>query len=154
MHLGYQRPLQATDLWKVDESREADHLSTRFLAALKKRQQQAAAWNEALPTAKPDWRTLVKWSTTAAIKRKLPPQYAKYGSDATFAARRATLEAEWREHSGRRQGSITWALSEVFPDFWVGGECCDYNMVSVCISSTQGYSGSSRTLLPSWLPWS
>lgn len=123
MRLGYQRPLQATDLWKMDPSRQSDYLSTRFMAALHKRQKQAAEWNEALPTAKPDWRTRTKWNTKAALKRKLPAEYAKYGSDSTYAARRATLEAEWRGHSGRRHGSIAWSLSEVFPDFWYAGEC-------------------------------
>jgi hypothetical protein len=37
MRLGYQRPLQATDLWRVDPSREADYMSTKFLANLEKR---------------------------------------------------------------------------------------------------------------------
>ncbi|KAL1410098.1 hypothetical protein Q8F55_004101 [Vanrija albida] len=121
MKTGYQRPLQATDLWKMDHSREADYLSDKFLANLERRQKAAAEWNEQLPTAVPKWTTRTKWAWTAATKHHLPPAFAPYGSDKSYAERKATLEAEWRGHSGKKKGSITWALNDTFPNFWWGG---------------------------------
>jgi hypothetical protein len=58
LHLGYQRPLQATDLWKMDASREAMPLAHSFLEHLDARQAKAAAWNAEHPTAKPRYGSL------------------------------------------------------------------------------------------------
>ncbi|ODO00356.1 hypothetical protein I350_06992 [Cryptococcus amylolentus CBS 6273] len=118
---GYQRPLQATDLWKLDESREAQPLSTRFMECLEIRQMKASEWNESLPTATPTRKQRVKWAFTAATKRRLGSEYARHGSDSTYNERRATLEKEWRECSGKRHGSVTWALNDTLSGFWAGG---------------------------------
>ncbi|WVQ72250.1 hypothetical protein IAR50_001799 [Cryptococcus sp. DSM 104548] len=118
---GYQRPLQATDLWKLDESREAQPLSTRFMEHLENRQNKAREWNQTLPTARPSKKRQLAWTFTAATRRSLGSQYTRHGSDKTFKERRATLEKEWRECSGRRHGSVTWALNDTLSGFWSGG---------------------------------
>jgi hypothetical protein len=140
MRLGYQRPLQATDLWKVDPSRESDGLSTRFLDNLEKRQKAADEWNANLTTARVPRRTRMKWRV-AALKTKLVPDVAKFATEklpssagekpasndsdsmphTTYAGRMRAYEAEWRAHSGKKRGSITWALNDTFPNFWWGG---------------------------------
>ncbi|BEI87985.1 uncharacterized protein CcaverHIS019_0107030 [Cutaneotrichosporon cavernicola] len=119
MRLGYQRPLQATDLWRVDPSREADYMSTKFLNNLENRQAKAKAWNESLPTAKPPLHKRVRWA--AKSLRPLPDEAKKYESGAGYGARRAAFEAEWRADSGKKHGSIAGALNEAFPRYWLGG---------------------------------
>lgn len=115
---GYRRPLQATDLWRMDESRESGPLADKFLVNLDKRQESAQEWNDSLKTANAGWRK-AKWSARSLWR--LPEKYEAYGPTATRAQRRATLEREWREHSGRKQGSLAWALSDTFPSFWLTG---------------------------------
>ncbi|MGG6496291.1 UNVERIFIED_CONTAM: hypothetical protein NY603_25570, partial [Bacteroidetes bacterium 56_B9] len=46
MVLGYQRPLQATDLWKLPDDKASLLLSAKFLEHLKQRQEKARVWNE------------------------------------------------------------------------------------------------------------
>ncbi|WVQ83494.1 hypothetical protein IAT38_005635 [Cryptococcus sp. DSM 104549] len=118
---GYQRPLQATDLWKMDAGREADPLSKRFVERLHARQKLAEEWNAALPTAKPSFRQRAKWNIQAGTKRKLSDGFERYGEEGTFKQRRATLEKEWRERSGKKRGSVTWALNDIMTGFWSGG---------------------------------
>ena len=45
MVLGYQRPLQATDLWKLPDEQASLAMSMTFLASLDRRQKAAAEWN-------------------------------------------------------------------------------------------------------------
>lgn len=131
LRTGFRRHLQPTDLWKMDQSREGKHsskctdtlaltLSAKFMANLEKRQKRAAEWNAKLPTATPAWNLQIKWAILAIFQRHLP-QYAAYGSDSTYAERRATLESEWRSQSGRKRGSLAWALSDTLPRFWWAG---------------------------------
>lgn len=115
---GYRRPLQATDLWRLDESRESAALADKFLANLDRRQARAEEWNASLDKVDAGWRRL-QWDARALWS--LPEKYETYGPRATRAERRATLEREWREHSGRRQGSLAWALTDTFPSFWWTG---------------------------------
>ncbi|WVQ94366.1 hypothetical protein IAU59_001445 [Kwoniella sp. CBS 9459] len=131
---GYQRPLQATDLWKLDESREgectnvsykslrsAEHLSERFLESLEARQKAAEEWNRQLPSRSPGAVQRLKWSAKAMTRRKLPGSYSAYGKDGSYVERRKTLEQEWRRRSGRKRGSVAWALNDVMTGFWAGG---------------------------------
>ncbi|KAK8861276.1 hypothetical protein IAR55_002095 [Kwoniella newhampshirensis] len=118
---GYQRPLQATDLWKLDPSREAEFLSTRFLECLADRQKAAEEWNQKLATMKPTHVQRLIWISRAAVPKPLPADYAAFGPDGTLKERRDTLEAEWRKRSGRKRGSVTWALNDTMTGFWAGG---------------------------------
>ncbi|WVF66753.1 hypothetical protein IAT40_001495 [Kwoniella sp. CBS 6097] len=106
---GYQRPLQATDLWKLDESRESA------------RQKAAEEWNSQLPSRPPGLVRKLRWSTKAIIKFRLPESYSSYGKGGSYAERRKTLEQEWRRRSGRKRGSVAWALNDVLTGFWAGG---------------------------------
>lgn len=115
---GYHRPLQATDLWRMDESRESAALADKFLASLDKRQARAQEWNDGLDSVDPGWRR-VRWGARSLWA--LPDSYDAYGPTSTRAERRATLESEWRQHSGVKHGSMARALTETVPSFWVSG---------------------------------
>lgn len=103
MVLGYQRPLQATDLWKVsstsskgqtrtdqkllapqmDPSREAGPLSDKFLSAFNARRLKAEAYNARLddpinPIRPSRWKR-ANWHLKAALFTKLPADVAKFG---------------------------------------------------------------------------
>ena len=109
---GYQRPLQATDLWKMDESREASVLSQKLDAAWDKRVKKAADWNARLERGEiqPGVFKRAVW-TAAAVSR---------GSG--WRERRAEREASWRMNDGRKEPSLAWALNEPFArEFWSGG---------------------------------
>ncbi|ORY27673.1 P-loop containing nucleoside triphosphate hydrolase protein [Naematelia encephala] len=121
MTMGYQRPLQATDLWKMDPSRESGNLSARFLERLAHRQQQAEAWNASLKSRRAPRISRVTWAYQALLKRSLPEDLSAFGSTGSFTERQASLENEWRQRSGRRAASITWALNDVMTGFWAGG---------------------------------
>nr|XP_018264326.1 uncharacterized protein I303_02491 [Kwoniella dejecticola CBS 10117]OBR86484.1 hypothetical protein I303_02491 [Kwoniella dejecticola CBS 10117] len=118
---GYQRPLQATDLWKMDPSREAAPLSTRFLEALRTRQVEAQKWNDRLDSAVPSARLRARWRVKAMSRRGLPQDLASFGPVDSYEHRYRTLESEWRQRSGRKRGSVTWALNDVMEGFWAGG---------------------------------
>jgi hypothetical protein len=103
----------------MDESREALGLSERFLEALERRQKAAEEWNAQLGTAKLPLRKRLAWRARAI--RTLPERFSAYGPTATIADRRSTLEQEWRQNSGKRYGSVTWALNDIMTGFWAGG---------------------------------
>ncbi|EPS96092.1 hypothetical protein FOMPIDRAFT_101769 [Fomitopsis schrenkii] len=110
MVLGYQRTLQATDLWKLDPSREAGTLGTRFDAAWAARVQAAADWNARLAGGEVHPSLLLKmsWFFVALVHF----QVSMY----------AQRERAWRDGGGRREPSIAWALNDVFGwTFWTGG---------------------------------
>ncbi|KAH9929982.1 P-loop containing nucleoside triphosphate hydrolase protein [Fomitopsis serialis] len=112
MVLGYQRTLQATDLWKLDDAREAGALGAQFDAAWAARVQAAAEWNAQLAAGElhpPLW-LRIRWFLVALVHL------------ARFAETRRELERAWREGGGRREPSIAWALNDVFGwTFWTGG---------------------------------
>ncbi|KAJ7513244.1 ABC protein [Mycena galericulata] len=104
MVLGYQRTLQATDLWKMGPEQEAGYLSEKLDAAWARRVAAAEDWNARLDRGDvgPGWLKRVAWA--------LP------GRDG------AALEKAWREKDGRREASLAWALNDVLGHmFWRGG---------------------------------
>ncbi|KAI0661576.1 ABC protein [Cubamyces menziesii] len=112
MSLGYQRTLQATDLWKMDESRESGILGAKLDEAWARRVQAADEWNARLAKGdiKPSLIKRAKWSIQALR------------GQGSYSERRAALESRWREVDGRKQPSLAWALNDVFGrDFWFGG---------------------------------
>ncbi|KAI0649348.1 ABC protein [Trametes meyenii] len=112
MSLGYQRTLQATDLWKVDESRESGRLGTQLDEAWARRVLAASEWNAQLANGEiqPSALKRAKWSLQA-LRGK-----------GSYSERRAALEAQWREVDGRKEASLAWALNDVLGrDFWFGG---------------------------------
>ncbi|ETW82987.1 ABC transporter [Heterobasidion irregulare TC 32-1] len=112
MVLGYQRTLQATDLWKLDESRQVHGLSEKLDQAWFRRMQEANEWNARLATGE---------INASLLKRSLWNARA-LASGRGRQKRRASLEAGWRESAGRKEASLAWALNDTFGwSFWVGG---------------------------------
>ncbi|KAI0710130.1 P-loop containing nucleoside triphosphate hydrolase protein [Earliella scabrosa] len=112
MSLGYQRILQATDLWKMDESRQSGNLGAQLDQAWAARVKAAEDWNARLAAGeiKPGVLKRAKWSVQA-LRGK-----------GAYSARRAALETHWREVDGRKEPSLAWTLNDVFGrDFWAGG---------------------------------
>ncbi|TCD60600.1 hypothetical protein EIP91_009818 [Steccherinum ochraceum] len=112
MTLGFQRTLQATDLWKMDESREAGKLGQKLDEAWARRVKVAEEWNDKLDKGEvyPTLYTRVKWNVQSL---RHPGTYAEH---------RSALEKHWREVDGRREASLVWALNDVFGiSFWLGG---------------------------------
>ena len=98
----------------------ADHLSNRFLGYLHQSQTKADEWNRAHPDPHPKRRTRLGWKIKAATKRRLPPQYAKYGPDRSYRERVRTQAAHWKAHS-RKHGNLAVALFKTFPTYWYAG---------------------------------
>ncbi|KAH7909505.1 ABC protein [Hygrophoropsis aurantiaca] len=117
MILGYQRTLQASDLYKMDPSREAEVMASKLEAAWARRVKVAAEWNERLENGQinPSLYKRTIWAI-----RCLSSQGEKGGS--TWSTRREIMERHWREVDGRKGPSLTWALNDVFGRvFWLGG---------------------------------
>ncbi|WWC90534.1 uncharacterized protein L201_005470 [Kwoniella dendrophila CBS 6074] len=100
MALGSARPLQETDLWKMDEERSAHILSERLLISYAERKRVAAEYNAKLS----DPNTPLPLS-----KRILYP----------LMPNRAKREKEYREKHGKKQASLALALNDVFGWFFV-----------------------------------
>jgi len=102
MRLGYSRPLEATDLYKLQDDRSSGVIAERITRSFKERQRKAAEYNSRLangeisPGLKRIW-----WS---------------------IRGRRQELEKEWRERTGQKKPSLTLAVNDsVFWFFWTGG---------------------------------
>lgn len=130
MTLGYQRPLMATDLWKMDKTREAGPLADKFMQAYSKREIAAKEYNAKLvdpvEPVQPSRYQRLKWHTELIMHPRrhnvsaLPA--AKPGSSqSTKAQMLQVLEEDWRQGSGRRKASIVMSLNETLTGFWAGG---------------------------------
>lgn len=112
--LGYQRTLQASDLYKLDTSRESGVLAAKLEGAWQRRVRAAADWNARLKSGelRPSLFKRVGWAISAISR----------GKDTTWSQRRAAFQKHWRESAGRKEASLTWALNDVFSStFWIGG---------------------------------
>lgn len=110
--LGYQRTLQASDLWKLDESRESGFLSAKLDDAWSRRAKEAEDWNVRLINGdvRPSHIKRFGWALRALASRS------------HYADRYALLEKRWREVDGKREPSLAWALNDTFGFFfWSGG---------------------------------
>ncbi|KAG6857211.1 hypothetical protein H0H87_007630 [Tephrocybe sp. NHM501043] len=110
--LGYQRTLQATDLWKVDPEREVGPLSDKLDHAWDRRKAEAAAWNARLESGEinPGVLKRVRWFIQAFA-------HGSYSSEKV-----ALSELAWREKDGRKEPSLAWALNDTFGlYFWSAG---------------------------------
>ncbi|KAI6009305.1 ABC protein [Pisolithus marmoratus] len=117
MILGYQRTLQASDLSKLDISRQAGPLAEKLEAAWRRRVEAAADWNDKLDRGEIH-PSILKRSIWAI--RAIPSE--RGSRKRTYAERRAGLEQNWRVVGGRKHPSLAWALNDVFGrTFWVSG---------------------------------
>ncbi|KAI6025620.1 ABC protein [Pisolithus orientalis] len=121
MVLGYQRTLQASDLYKLDPSREVGPLVEKLEAAWFKRVKAATDWNVRLEKGEihPSVLRRLVWAITA-----IPSEMdRKHGSEKrNYSERRAALEKHWKDVDGKKAASLAWALNDVFGwSFWLGG---------------------------------
>ena len=102
MRLGYSRPLEATDLYKLQDDRSSGFIAEKIIRSFEERQKKAAEYNSRLangeisPGLKGIW-----WS----IRRQ-----------------RQEREREWREKTGKKKASFAMAVNDsVFFFFWSAG---------------------------------
>ena len=108
MTLGYQRALQATDLWKMDPSREASGLTDRFDESWTRRCKAAEEWNIRLEKGEisPPLRLKASWTIKAL----------------TGGPRVEDMVRAWQLGDGKKEASIALALNDVLgKEFWAGG---------------------------------
>jgi hypothetical protein len=103
MALGSVRPLQPTDMWKLDDARSAAPISQKLAENFAKRQKKADEYNARL--ADP--------STPLPLSRRIAY---------TFVKDRAKREHEYRTKKGKKSASLAMSLSDTFGlYFWLGG---------------------------------
>ena len=102
LDLGYARPLEAPDLWKLQDNRGAAVVADRITESFSRRLKEAEEYNKKLasgeisPGLKGIW-----WS---------------------IRGNRQAKEREWREKTGKRKASLVWALNDSIAWwFWSGG---------------------------------
>lgn len=107
MALGATRELTAEDMYKLGHDRDAGVLSKKLLQSFQRRWDQADEYNAKLEAGE------------IPVPRKLK---IKWALGAGEGKTRQEKEKEWREKSGKKQPSLTWALSDVFGlYFWLSG---------------------------------
>lgn len=103
MSLGYRRPLEATDLYRLSSQREAAYIADKINASFDRRQKTAGEYNKRLASGEVPtglWRNII-W---------------------TLKGNRKEREKKWREVDGRKRASLTWAMNDsVKWWFWSGG---------------------------------
>lgn len=107
------------DLWKMDESRQAGTLSTKLDDAWARRTKDAQDWNLRLTSGdiSPGVLKRMKWAIEALL---LVRNESVRGM--SFSERRRALESQWRNSTGLKEPSLSWALNDVFGwHFWAGG---------------------------------
>ena len=119
--LGYQRTLQATDLWKIDEARTATVLSAKLDESWGRRKVEADAWNARLEEGliRPSIVSRLFWFFQALLS----------GND--YARKFASLEERWRKIDGRKKPSLTFALNDTIGLFFWSG-----SLFKVCLVFT------------------
>ncbi|KAF7375201.1 Oligomycin resistance ATP-dependent permease YOR1 [Mycena sanguinolenta] len=100
--LGYQRPLEATDLYKLGDERASAAIAEKISKSFDLRHKAATEYNTRLANGEisPGWRA-IWWS---------------------LRGNRAEREKRWREVDGKRRASLIWAMNDsVKWIFWSGG---------------------------------
>jgi hypothetical protein len=103
MTLGYARPLEASDLWKLQEHRSAGVIAESILSSFDARRKKADEYNARLANGeiKPPWRLRVM---------------SRLRSDGEERLKR------WREKDGKAEPSLTRAMNDAIKWwFWSGG---------------------------------
>ena len=110
--LGYNRTLQASDLYKMDVTREAKFLADELERSWERRVRKANEWNAKLLSGetKPGLRKKMGWAVRAI----------RGANGTTWSDRMAVQERNWREVGGRKEASLAWALNDVLGmNFWI-----------------------------------
>lgn len=102
--LGYARPLEASDLYKLQDERAAAVIAEKINASYERRSKEAKEYNARLAAGEisPGWRA-VWWTLRGGRKQR---------------------EEQWRNHTGKKRPSLAWALNDsVKWWFWTAGVC-------------------------------
>jgi hypothetical protein len=102
LSLGYARPLEAPDLYKLQDHRSATAIADKINASFEARQKKADAYNARLASGevKPGWRA-VWWFIRGNRKER---------------------EKRWRDVTGKKKASLAYALNDsVKWWFWSAG---------------------------------
>jgi len=102
LSLGYARPLEPTDLWKLENHRSAAVISKKILDSFQRRSDEAENYNVRLANGqvKPGLQRLW-WS---------------------LRGKTAEREKQWREKNGVKKPSLVWAMNDsVKWWFWSSG---------------------------------
>ena len=102
LSLGYARPLEAPDLYKLPDSRSAAFIANKIVTSFEARQEKANSYNTRLANGevKPGWRA-IWWS---------------------IRGNRNEREKHWREVSGKKKASLAYAMNDsVKWWFWSAG---------------------------------
>ncbi|WFD40423.1 uncharacterized protein MJAP1_003409 [Malassezia japonica] len=93
LKLGYRRPLEATDLWKMDDPRTAKHISNLLIERWTERVAKADAHNERLERGEinPSVKLMKKWRKEAEKESA-----TNLGGEASVEERVKAKEACWR----------------------------------------------------------
>ena len=116
LRLGYSRPLEATDLYKLQDDRSSGAIAEKIVRSFEERQRKAAEYNSRLANGKisPGLRG-VWWS---------------------IRGRRQEREKEWREKTGKKKASLMLAVNDsIFWVFWSAGILRLLSGVALTVSS-------------------
>lgn len=110
LSLGYSRPLEAPDLYKLQENRSAAYIAEKIEASFERRRIEAAEYNNRLANGqvKASWR-IILW---------------------TLQGNRSQREKRWREVEGKRKASLVYAMNDSVK-WWVRRTCFFYLLHSV-----------------------
>ncbi|KAK7018185.1 ABC protein [Favolaschia claudopus] len=110
---GFQRTLQASDLWKMGPEQEAGYLTGLLEEAWERRVREAGEWNKRLERG--------ERGTGPGVLRRVG-WVVRDGWKGGRRERREERERWWREVGGRREASLAWSLNDVLGRmFWKGG---------------------------------
>jgi hypothetical protein len=98
MTLGYSRPLEASDLYKLPHSRSSAYIADKILTSFDARRRKAEDYNERLSKGeiKTSWRA-IWW---------------------TLRGNRSEREKRWREVDGKQKASLVYAMNDSIK-WWV-----------------------------------
>ncbi|KAJ7499774.1 ABC transporter [Mycena latifolia] len=102
LSLGYARPLEATDLYKLGDERACAYIAEKITSSFDRRHKDASEYNRRLAEGEipPGWRVI--WWALRGDKAK--------------------REKRWREVDGKRRASLVWAMNDsVKWWFWSAG---------------------------------
>ncbi|KAJ7593418.1 ABC transporter [Mycena floridula] len=102
LSLGYARPLEATDLYKLEDDRKAAYIGEIISASFERRMKVAEEYNTKLANGQisPGWKR-IWW---------------------TLKGNRAEREKQWREKDGKKHASLVWSMNDsVKWWFWSAG---------------------------------
>ncbi|KZV74002.1 hypothetical protein PENSPDRAFT_244681 [Peniophora sp. CONT] len=101
--LGYTRPLESTDLWKLQPERSCAAIADKINASFDERVAKAEEYNARLSSGeiKPSLAQRVWWGVSGGREEK---------------------ERVWREKDGRRSASLVWAMNDAVKSwYWTAG---------------------------------